>query len=153
MKYIKLIAIVFVVLSCGRNLITVEDVPEYKLLLDFSRNIKPETELVLCGYGFNNFLPKGYQFINGVANFSVDYYLYKNKDDAVSVDFARSLLVSVAGSLLKEINSNSTVRSNLDEYPFTSDRIVVSINFVDKDKIGLGQGVSDIYFSKGKIKY
>ncbi len=130
-----------------------EIVPEYKLLVEFSKKIKPETDLVLTGYGINNHLPKGYEFVNGVANFKVTYSLYKTKNDEISLDQARILLVSVGEALLNEINTNSEIRSELDVYPLTSDFIRIAIHFKDELKIDLGQGVSEVYFSKGKIKY
>lgn len=130
-----------------------EMVPEYKLLVEFSKKIKPGTDLVLTGYGINNHLPKDYEFVNGVANFKVTYSLYKTKNDEISLDQARILLVSVGEALLNEINNNLKIRPGLDVYPLTSDFIRIAIHFEDELKIDLGQGVSEVYFSNGKLKY
>ena len=65
--------------SCDRKVRSVSDFPPYKLILDFSENLKKETGLVLCRYGINNNLQKDYEIKNGVANFSAAYYVFKKK--------------------------------------------------------------------------
>ena len=127
--------------------------PPYKLLNLFSRKIKPETGLTLTGYAYNLYLPDGYQIKNGIGDFALSYSLMKNKDDEFSLDYARNLIVLLGENLLQEINSNSEVRPDLDVYPFTSDRIKISVYFVDDKRIELGQGVANVYFARGKIEY
>ena len=65
--------------------------PPYKLIVDFSKEIKPETGLILFAYGINNGLPNNYEYINGAANFKASYALYKKKEDLISLDYARQL--------------------------------------------------------------
>ena len=144
---------VFCFFSCSRREHSVSDFPPYKLILDFSEKLKKETGLVLFGYGVNNNLQKCYEIKNGVANFGISYYLFKERQDAISLEEARNLLVYVVESFLNEINGNEVIRSELDLFPFTSDFIKVSIHFVDKNKIDLGRGVAYVYFSRGKIDY
>lgn len=127
--------------------------PPYKLLNLFSRKIKSETGLVLSSYGYNNHVPKGYQYKNGIANFGVSYHLPKSKNDEVSLEHARNLIVFLAENLLKDINSSSEIRDKLDVYPFVSNLINISIHFEDEIRVDLGQGVAVVYFSNGKIEY
>jgi hypothetical protein len=155
MKFINFVAILLVLLffhSCKKPP-SIESVPEYKLIKDFSRRILSETQLVLCCYGVNNSLPEGYHLKNGLANFSADYYLFKTQNDSISLDEARSLTVSLVESFLSEINSNPAVRADLDIYPMTSDQVRISINIVDENKVDIGKGIAKTYFSRGKITY
>jgi hypothetical protein len=157
MKFIRLFIITQILIlsqSCeNSSKRPSEIVPEYKLLNVFSEKIKPKTGLVLYSYGINNHLPKGHQFKNGVANFGVSYALYKTKQDEISIEYARSLLVSLAENLLEAINADLKIRPHLDVYPFTADLIRIAIYFKDENQIDLGQGVAEVYFSKGKIEY
>jgi hypothetical protein len=127
--------------------------PEYKFLEEFSEKITPKTELNLWSYGINNNLPRGYVLSNDLANFTLSYDLTKSKDDEISLVFARKLLVSVVEAFLTEVDSTPNIRSQLEIVPLNSDRVSVSIYFIDKNGIELGQGISSIYFSKGKLKY
>jgi hypothetical protein len=154
MRFVKFVALIFLVLSVSCSKRDLSDIyPEYKLIKTFSKKIKTKTNLVLSCYGVNNNLPKEYQLKNGLANFSVSYALVKTQKDTISLEEARSLLVSIAESFLQEINSSSEVRSLLDVYPFSSDLVSVYIYFRDENSIGLGNGISTIYFSRGKIEY
>ena len=155
MKFINLTIFLCVVFSsCGKVNRTASDiVPAYKLIVTFSERIKTKTDLILYCYGINQDLPKDYQYKNVVANFSADYKLYKTQKDTVSLEHARELIVSLAESLLEEINSNQNVRPDLEVHPFTTDLLAVSIRFEDENQIDLGQGVSGVYFRKGKIQY
>jgi hypothetical protein len=157
MKFINIFVALFIVLllpSCNKNDKRASEMyPPYKLITTFSQKIKPETDLVLYSYGVNNYLPKDYQFKNGVACFGASYALYKNKQDEVSIEYARTLVVYLTEGLLKEINTDPKLRPDLDIYPFTSDLIRIAIYFKDENKIDLGQGVASVYFSKGKIEY
>ena len=127
--------------------------PSYKLLNLFSRKIKQKTDLILRSYGTNCQLLKDYEDKNGILDFSVGYSLPKTKNDEVSLDYARNLIVFLGENLLQEINANLEVRPDLDVYPFTSDLIRITVRFEDENRIELGQGVAYIYFSRGKIKY
>ena len=123
------------------------------LLKSIQKKMKKKTNLELSMYGINIDKPKGYKFINGVANFYVDYNLYQNRETTISLETARILLVSVAEGLLQAINTNPKVIQDLDKFPFTSDLISISINIKDENKVPLGNGVAYIYFLEGKIKY
>lgn len=154
MRYIKLLLILFIIF-CGCSAWDIsKKVPEFRLIKRFSNKINKETGLVLFCYGINNSLPKNYQIKNGTANFSVSYKLYRTQKDIISLEDARCLLISVAESFLEEINSDPEIRNDLDVYPFRNDRIGISIVFVDENDVNLGNGgISDIYFSHGKITY
>lgn len=157
MKFIRFVFfLVFLISSCTCK----KDVkdpcqmyPPYKLINLFSQKIKPETDLVLRGYGINWCLPKGYQYKNGIGNFAASYSLQKTKNEEISLGYARNLIVFLTEKLLQEINSNPEVIPDLDVYPFISDLIRISIHFEDENRVDLGQGVAIVYFSKGKIEY
>ncbi len=154
MKYIKfIIAIcVLIFISCSRK--DVSDMfPDYKLINNFSKKINKQNGLVLSSYGVNSDLPKTYKVKNGTANFIVSYSLPKKRYDFVSLKEARSLLISVAESFLKEINSSEEVRPYLDFYPCTNDLIDITLYFRDENSIQLGQGISSVFFAHGKIEY
>lgn len=139
-------------MSCQKRDIA-EFVPEYKFLKEFSKKIKPKTELILRGYGVNNNVENGHVFINDLANFSLTYSLSKTRNDEISLELARSLLVSVTENLLKTIDSDPKIASRVEVLPFVSDRVKISMYFEDENRIELGQGISYIYFAHGKIKY
>jgi hypothetical protein len=50
-------------------------------------------------------------------------------------------------------DASYTIRSDLDVYPFTADRLHMSLCIVDENKVELGQGIAKVYFSRGKIEY
>jgi hypothetical protein len=127
--------------------------PEYKLLTTFLKKISPKTDLILRSYGVNYDLPKDYVFKNGVANFTVSYSLQKQKQDEISIDYARSLLISLTHNLLEEINNNSEVQPHLDVFPLTANLLNITIHFEDENRVDLGQGIAIVYFRNGKIKY
>ena len=155
MKFIKFVILLFVVFySCSnRKTNELEMFPAYKLIKTFSKRIRPETDLVLYCYGVNYGLPKDYQYKNSVANFTTDYKLYKTQKDTISREHARELIVSLAESLLQEINSNPEVRPDLEVYPFTNELLSVTIYFIDENEIELGTGISSVHFRNGKLKY
>lgn len=156
MKFIKhvfLVCFFLLLASCKRDI--TEIFPQYKIITNFSKKIKPQTGLVLYSYGINNDIPERYKHNkkNGAVSFSASYYLYKTQRESFSIEAARCLLVSVVESFLEEINSNPKIRPDLDIYPFNSDLINIDIYFVDENKVNLGHGVAEVRFSKGKIKY
>jgi len=157
MKFINLTAVILFALTfsfCAKTDKKASEMfPAYKLVVDFSKRIKPDTGLVLCCYGVNHDLPKDYPYKNSVANFTTAYALYKTQKDTISLERARELIVSLTESLLQEINSNPNVRSDLEVYPFTRELVEVILRFKDENKIELGTGVSRAYFFNGKIKY
>lgn len=150
-NFFILIIYVFSVSCCKKSIS--EILPEYRLIKKFSRIIQPRTNLALYSYSVNNCLPNNHEFKNKIENFSAGYFLCKTKNDIISLEEARSLIISVAEGLLKEINSDSEVRSILSVYPFNADLVSIAIHFKDENKIDLGQGISMAYLSKGKIKY
>ena len=155
MKFISFFFLVYCVffVSCKKNTKVVSDVPAYKLIIDFSENIRNDKKLVLYRYGVNNNLPGSYEIINGLANFSVAYVLFKEKDGLVTLEQAREILVFIVERFLLEINSSEEIRSELDFFPFTNDLLNVSLYFKDKNKIDLGNGIAYVCFSNGNIKY
>ena len=150
----RFISFVFVCLmfSCAKRQ-EVQPIPEYGLLQEFSEQIKPQTDLILRGYGVNNYLPRGYNRTNHVANFCVTYSLSKTRNDQVSLDEARRMVVFVVENLLQAINSNPTIASRLEVVPCSSDRVNLRMHFEDENRVDLGQGVASVYFSRGTIKY
>lgn len=156
MKFINLtLVLIFIISGCHRKALgqILEKDPSYKVILTFSEKIKPETNLILTGYGINNFIDKNYQFKNGVADFNLRYLLIKDKETKISIEEARNLIVSVAEKFLKMVNSDPKVTSKLDVYPLTSDFIRVSIHFEDENRIHLGQGVANVRLRRGEIVY
>lgn len=151
-KHFLFLLLSIALMSCQKRDIA-EFVPEYKFLKEFSKKIKPKTELILRGYGVNNDVENEHVFINDLVNFSLTYALSKTRNDEISLELARFLLVSVTENLLKTIDSDPTIASRVEILPFPSDRIKITIYFKDENYIELGQGISYIYFAYGKIKY
>ena len=156
MKFINAAFVFLFLVSCSKKP-NFDDYPQmyppYRLIKLFSKKLEEKKNLLLTSYGINNNLPKGYEYKNGIGNFVATYSLFKKKSDKVSLDEAREVLVYVAENLLKEINSDPMVIPDLDVYPFTSDLIHVVIRFKDENHIELGQGISRVFFSDGKIEY
>jgi|GEM_PF-2886229 len=154
MKFINQIILIclFFCIACHKKP-AAEILPEYRFIKNFAQKIKPSTALILYAYGINNNLPRNYELKNQVANFTTDFFLFKTQQDSISLEEARTLLVSVTEAFLQEINSNLEIRELLDYYPFTSNSISISINFTDQNKIDLGNGIAQVSFSKGDIQY
>ncbi len=156
MKFINLIfVLIFIISGCHRKTVReiLEKDPSYKVMLTFSEKMKTEDNLILTGYGLNNSLDRNYQFKNGVANFSLSYLLTKNKEEEISIEEARNLIVFVAENFLKTVNSDQKVIPMLDVCPLTSDLLNITLHFEDENRIHLGQGVSIVYLWGGKIRY
>jgi hypothetical protein len=155
MKYINLLILFLCAVSCHKQTekkSISEFVPEYKLLVQFSETIKSKTGLTLFCYGINNDVRNATE-PGKTYNFLTYYRLVKSKDDNVSLDEARALVVSVAESLLKEINSNEGIKGRLATHPLTSDDLYIVILFTDPIKVALGQGVASVLFRRGQIEY
>jgi hypothetical protein len=128
--------------------------PEFRLIKRFSARLKSEEQIQLCSYGVNNGPKREGHLKNHISDFSVSYKLYKSLDDSISLDSARCLVVSIAEGLLGEINSDKELRGELDVFPFSNDRLDISLYFVDKNDVQLGSGgISKIYFDRGEIEY
>jgi hypothetical protein len=154
MKFIKYILCFHLILFGASYTTWVPETPnKNNLLIEFSNKIKRATGLVVSTYGYNTYLPRDYKIINGMASFSLDYNLVKTRQSVVSLKEARNLLISVTESLLKKINSDPEMKKRLDVYPCTNDLIRICIYIQDENHIDLGQGISTVFFSRGKIKY
>jgi hypothetical protein len=161
LKSIVFISVFFVLLIFGFNSFVkyryssnfFKKNPEYKLIVNFSKKYKALTGLELYSYGVNQSLPKGYKFKNEVADFKASYYLHKKRTDCVGVNEARAILVSVTEAFICEVNSDPEVTPRLEQYPITNKQISISIYFVDENNVGLGSGVSDVYFKNGEVTY
>jgi hypothetical protein len=127
--------------------------PEYELINRFSEKIKDQTGLSLYLYAINQGLPKGYEHKNKVANIHVDFCLYKNRNESVTLEEARTLLVSVCEALMNEMNSDPVVSQRLDDCPATSKNIILSLFFKDENTVPLGSGISHVYFFRGRVIY
>lgn len=157
MRFTNILLILIIsFLSCAckkKQEISTTEYPPYKLIIDFSKKIKTNTNLVLNGYGINIGLRRGFNYKNGIGNFSASYYLKKSKSDEISLENARNLLVYLTENFSREITSNHEIFQHLDAHQCLSDLMRISLYFEDENRIELGQGVSHIYFSRGKIKY
>ncbi len=158
MKFINYTFLITLILLC--SCIKKKDVkdphgmyPPYKLINLSAKKIQPETGLILRTYGINSYLPREYEYKNGIANFISSYSLSKKKEDEISLDYARSLIIILSENLLKDINANDEIKSDLDVYPFTNDLLYISIYFEDEIRVELGKGVANVMLSKGKITY
>ena len=156
MRFINLgLFFVFLLSSCscrGKVRSNIRDYPPYKLIIEFAQSIKQETGLVHTSYGINNSLPEGYQG-KGIGSFKASFRLPKTKNDEISLEYARNLIVFLWERFLEDINSNTEIRPKLDFYPFTSDSINITVHFEDENRIALGQGVALVYFKRGIIEY
>ena len=155
MKFICLFFVVLCFISCSKSSDrkASDSLPEYRLIKSYSNQIRPETGLILHSYGVNNHLPKGYKITNRIANYDVGYILYRGKLDAVSVDHARSLLVTTVEGLKRMVNACPEVSVRLDNYPMEIDAIRCSLRFKDAAQVDLSVGVSEVILSNGIIKY
>ena len=152
MKFISFLFCVFLFFSCDRRGRSVSDFPPYKLIIDFSENLKKETGLVLCCYGINvGHKPHNVRY--GVANFDLSYNLFKDRKDMVTLEAARQVLVFSVEKFLNEINSNENIRSELDVFPFVSDSVNLCVYFMDENKIELGDGVACVSIFNGSVRY
>ncbi len=154
MKFIRFCLAGFLVLfvaGCGQKSMEIEVV--YNFIKKVSEDIKKDTGLELALYGVNGEVPKEYVMKNEIYNIHVTYWLYKNKQDELSLEEVRRLTLSVAEKLVREFNSDPVISQKLEFHPFSFDDIELYIHIVDENKIALGQGVSTVYFSKGKVKY
>ncbi|MBX7066594.1 MAG: hypothetical protein K1X28_05135 [Parachlamydiales bacterium] len=151
--FLGLILIVGFACQSKKHDINPNTCPPYKCIKTFSKKAKLESGLDLFCYGFNVDPPKEYQGRNGTKNFTSDYYLRKNKNDEVSLEESRGLIVSLAENFLRHINSDSEISEDLIVRPFVNKLLSLSILIVDENKVELGRGVTSVYLSDGKIKY
>ncbi len=154
MNFIKFIIILSlcVFTSCYHDVLKM---PEYKLIKRFSKRIEKSERIYLYAYGINAMHPIPEDHIQGkISDFSVSYKIYKKRTDIISLESARCLIVSIAESFLKEINSDPEIKNELDKYPLPSDRIRISLQFRDQNDIELGnEGISYVYLNNKKIEY
>ncbi len=142
--------------SCGNSkdpYPTPGDFPPYGFIIEFSKKIGPGTGLILRSYGINRGVPKNYQPIHGVASFSAGFSLSKKREDEISLDAARNLIVFLVDNFVNEINSTKEIIPWLDTYPYTNNLLDITLYFEDERRIDLGQGVAIVYFRKGEIEY
>lgn len=154
MKFIKIMILFMFGLSasCCHDVL---NMPEYKLIKRFSKRIKKSDGIYLYCYGINALHPVPEDHIEGkISDFSVSYEIYKKRTDSVSLDSARCLVVSIAESFLKEINSDPKIKNELSKYPLPSDRIHVILHFRDENDVELGnEGISSVFLERDKIEY
>lgn len=150
MKYISFFIILFL-FGCNKR--EREIMPPYNVIARFSERLEQENGVILCSYGINLNIPKDYEIKNGVADVDVSFYVNKKKSDCVTLKDARKLLIYIVDGFLNEINSDEKAGPLLDSYPMTNDSLVIAIHFHDENRVNLGQGIAQIYFARGKIKY
>lgn len=151
MIFIRILCLIFLV-SC--NFTLNKELPEFKLIKNFSAKVEKKLGLVLWSYGINSFLPPGCKPKNGIANFLIRYAMNLDENNLVSLERARCLIVSVSDDFIKEVNADIKVRKYLDEYPFAVNCVEMRINFVNHNNVALSNGgIEGITLSKGKIKY
>ena len=154
---IMLLSLVLALVNCERKP-TMEEFtdsfPDYRLIKRFSKRLNQETGITLYCYGRNQFKSEKQIRRYGKNTFDISYLCKKNKDTVIPLEEARCTLVSIAESLLEEINSDLDVRPILDVYPQTYDWIELCIHFEDENNVDLKNGgISIIYFRRGEIRY
>jgi hypothetical protein len=127
--------------------------PPYGIIKRFSNRIQPKTGLVLTGLRANHGLTDEHKQKYGKANFYFGYKLIKNRDDTITENEARCLLVSVAESFLKEVNSDPSMKDYTDNFPINYNFTDIIIWFVDHEGIELGSGIANIMLHNGTIRY
>lgn len=148
MKINAKIVIVIIFLITGRSMNANEeksrDYLKYvdEIVDDFVDQMEKKYELH-C-YGSGGSMP------NDVEKINVLFAYYKNS----TVNDARKMEVNAIQELLKRINSHEKIRPYLREYPFSTDRVGVTISFRTKtDGHPLDGSVALVSLVKNKIFY
>lgn len=147
-KRVKLIIFLTMALLTSSSLYSEESKPpEYlkyvdEIVADFAKEMKKKYKLH-C-YGDGGSMP------TDVAEIDVLFISYSHS----TVDEARKMEVNAVQELLKRINSHEKIRPYLREYPFSQDRVGVSISFrTETDSRPLDGSVAYVSIGKGKIFY
>ncbi|MFA6118867.1 MAG: hypothetical protein WC688_03015 [Parachlamydiales bacterium] len=112
---------------------------EQKLLLKTTNQLEKEKQVKFSGFGGSS--------DNGLTMLSLSFETDKDYD----IPTGRELIVYCAEEFLKNINSDEKIRPYLQNYPFDSKNIKVSI--YPQNKNNLRNKLEIISFSHGKIKY
>lgn len=154
MRYIKIIAcLCFCFMQHGCKQTNIYQYPPYGLIKKFSEEIQSQTGLKLSSFGATHGLDEKNKKKYGKANFDIIYKLIKNRNENISVEEARCLLISVSEAFLRKVNSDPSISQYTDTYPLPVDMIDITIFFLDHAGIELGAGVSSVQLWKGNIKY
>jgi hypothetical protein len=156
MKLIRILLIMLLASSCQKSASrqsASDIVPEYNMLVNFSRNIDPDLKLRLYSYGINNNVPKEISAVGITHDFSAAYWCFRDKEDEVSVEEARRLLISITEALRKTIDADERFQDRLYIRPFLASFLDVSVHFVDSMKEDLKRGVTDVSLWRGKVRY
>ncbi len=154
LRFIKLsilLVIILVGFSCHKKTNIYREA--YDFIEKCSGKIKNQTGLKLKVYGINCSVPREYEIKNGIYNVEVSYWLYKKRNDEISLEEARKIITSATESLLKDFNKDPNIEKKLEFRPFSYENLQVWIHFVDENMIDLGQGIAAVYLTDGKIDY
>lgn len=106
------------------------------------KDLEKKEKIYLFGYGG--------AFRDDVEEINLSFSTKKNVD----IQKARRLIIYIAETLLKKINSNTQIRPYLHNYPFTNNNLKVSIHFNDKnDKAVLPPYLAYVGLMFGEIDY
>lgn len=112
-----------------------------QIIKSFAKSMQKELNLICVGSGGQ--MPRDVEIITVMFMFN----------RSVSVDEARNLEVLATNEFLEKINNHQEVRPFLREFPFKSDRVDVSISFIDDNTDDYFDGVACANLVKGSIIY
>ena len=145
--HVKLIVAIFVLIT-GTNMNAEETKsPDYivyvdEIVRDFVEQMAKKHKLH-C-YGSGGSMPKD------VEEIEVLFISYQKS----TIDDTRKVGVAAVQELLQRINAHEKIRPYLREYPFSTDRVGISISFKTKtDTWPLDGSVASVFLAKNKIFY
>ncbi|MBS0624512.1 MAG: hypothetical protein JSS32_00505 [Verrucomicrobia bacterium] len=113
---------------------------EYQSLHNFAKRAETELGLEISGFGRTQYMPDDFHFSNCFINFQLQ------TEKVVDLETARSHIVCLARSLLKEINSNSNQKR------IGPDNLKLTIRFCKKNK-NFESGILFVSLNKGNLEY
>ena len=113
---------------------------EYQSLHNFAKRAETELGLEIFGFGRTPYMPDDFHFSSCFINFQLQ------TEKVVDLETARSYIICLARSLLKEINSGSKQKR------ITPDKLKLTIRFCKKNK-NFESGVLFVSLNKGELEY
>jgi hypothetical protein len=98
-------------------------------------------------YGLNCYASGG-SFAYDIQSISLSFM----SDKVLEIDEARHLEIATIEDLLFEINSDTRIRPYLREYPFTPDRINISLACLNEELIKIGD-LESVFQAHGTLFY
>lgn len=109
---------------------------------------------ILYSYGTHFHKPEENRSKYGQEIFYISYFLTKDKQDVISREEARCIILSIVESFLDAVNADPEDKKDLPIHPLTHDWVRVNIHFVDENHKDLKTGgVSIVYSSNDRIRY